>query len=135
MIFDYLIPKLKEHFPNQGLLVESSPEARVVFSCMHPEVGDIEIHDDGDELTVYAGNFTHSHFSNYDEKLSKEQKAAQIAEDAVTFLKDVFADRIVFWGSHHVIGGWHQRGESNEFLRTGILGKSKKEYVWSGPLP
>ena len=72
MIFDYLIPKLKEHFPNRGLRVETSPETRDVFPCMYPEVGYIEIHDDGDELTIYAGNFTHGHFSNYDEKLSKE---------------------------------------------------------------
>src|SRR5271154_6378259 len=134
MIFDSLIPKLKEHFSNRGLRVEISPDARVMFPCVHPEVGDIEIRDDGDELTVYAGNFTHGHFSNYDEKLSKEQKAEQISEDAVAFLKDVFEDQIVFWGSHRGSGGWHQRGKPNKFFRTGIFGKPKKEYVWSGPL-
>lgn len=134
MIFDYLVPKLNEHFPNRGLRVETSPEARVIFPCVHPEVGDIEIHDDGDELTVCAGNFTHGHFSNYNEKLSKEQKAEQIAENVITFLKDVFADQIVFWGSHRGGGGWHQRSQSNKFIRTGSFAEAKKEYVWSGPL-
>jgi hypothetical protein len=135
MIFDYLIPKLKERFPNRGLRVETSPGPRVIFPCVHPEVGDFEIRDDGDELTVCAGNFTHGHFSNFDEKLSKEKKAEQIAEDTITFLESVFADQIVFWGSSRGGGGWHHRSEPNKFFRTGILGKPKKEYVWSGPLP
>ena len=136
MIFNYLIPKLKEHFPNRGLRVENLPEARVIFPCMNPEFGDIEIHDDGDELTVYAGNFTHGHFSNYDEKLSKEQKAEQIAEDVVEFLKNLFADQIVFWGSHSGGGGWSKRGQRSKLsLLSKLLLVHKKEYVWSGPLP
>jgi hypothetical protein len=134
MIFDCLIPKLKEDFPNRGLRVETSPEVRAVFPCVHPEVGDIVIHDDGDELTIYAGNFTHGHFSNYDEKLSKEQKAEKIAEDVVEFLKNLFADQIVLWGSHSGGGGWSKRGEPNKFYSTGIFKKARNEYVWSGPL-
>ncbi|MDR3455881.1 MAG: hypothetical protein P4N60_00425 [Verrucomicrobiae bacterium] len=135
MIFDFLLPKLKERFPKQGFRVETSPEARVIFPGVHPEVGDIGIHDDGDELTVYAGNFTHGHFSNYDENLSEAQKAEQIAEDVVAFLKSVFADEIIFWGSHMGGGGWRQRSKPNPFWSKLILGKPKKEYVWSGPLP
>ena len=133
MIFDYLIPKLQEDFPNRGLRVESS-EKRAVFPAVHSEVGNIEIYDDGDEITIIAGNFTHGHFSNYDEKLSEEEKSKKIAEDVVTFLKDVFADQIAFWGSHSGGGGWHKRGEPNKFYRTEILGKLKTEFVWSGPL-
>jgi len=136
MIFDYLIPKLRDQIPNRDLRVEMSPEARVVFPCVHPEVGDIEIHDDGDELTVYAGNFTHVHFSNYDEKLSKEQKAEQIAEDVVAFLNNLFADQVVLWGSHNGGGGWSKREEPDKLsFLSNIFPAHKKQYVWSGPLP
>jgi len=136
MIFDYLIPKLREQFPNRGLRVEMSPEARAIFPCVHPEVGDIEIHDDGDELTVYAGNFTHGHFSNYDEKLPKEQKAEQITEDVVAFLNNLFADQIILWGSHSGGGGWSKREEPDKLsFLSKIFTAHKKQYVWSGPLP
>jgi hypothetical protein len=129
MIFDHLIPKLEEHFPNRGLRVETSPEARAVFSAMHPEVGNVEIHEDGNEIIIYLGNFTHVHLANYDENLSKEQKSEKLAEDVVANLKNLFADQIILWGSHRGGGGCRERGEPS------IFKTHKKEYVWSGPLP
>ncbi|MGH7976345.1 MAG: hypothetical protein ACREC8_06750, partial [Limisphaerales bacterium] len=134
MIFNYLIPKLEENFPNRGLRIETAPVKRIVFPAAHSDFGDIEIHDDGDEVTIYAGNFTHGHFSNYDENLSEEQKAEKISAEVVKLLKDVFADKVVFWGSHTAGGGWGAR-ENPEKLKPFFksLGSRNKEYVWSGP--
>ena len=134
MIFDYLIPKLQEHFQSRNLCVETSPKVRAVFPAMHPDFGNIEIYDDGGEITIIAGNFTHGHFSNYEKDLSKEEASKIIAEDVVDFLKDVFADQIVFWSSHRGSGGWFKRGEPSKLYRTGIFGKPRSEFVWSGPL-
>ncbi len=128
MIGKTLIPKLQQRFPGRGLRVGSPPLPCAVFPAIHPEVGEIQIYDDGDELTVVLGNFTHGHFSNYDEKLSIEQKAEQIIEEILKFLEELFADQIIFWGSHQGSGGWYKKGECSEWK------KEAKEYVWSGPL-
>jgi hypothetical protein len=127
MIAEILIPTLRHRFPVRHMRVGSPPAPCAVFPCIHLDVGDIQIYDDGDELTVVAGKFTHGHFSNYD-ALSAEQKAHQITDDVVAFLDDLFADRIVLWGSHEGSGGWHKREAAS------TLHKSAKSYVWSGPM-
>jgi hypothetical protein len=99
-------------------------EAAVVFLAAHRDVGDIEIQDDGNELTVTVGKFTHTHFANYDEGISDSERAERIVNDLVAFLEDVFADRVEFFGSHRTGGGFRPRGaESGSDL-----------YVWSGPI-
>jgi hypothetical protein len=128
MISDVLIPKLQKSFPERGLRIAPPPSPCAIFPALHPDVGSIEIYDDGDELTVIAGNFTHGHFSNYDEKLSVQQKAEKITEAVVHFLEDLFADQIVLWGSHQGGGGWYKRGEDPAWEH------DTKEFVWSGPI-
>ena len=126
MISAILIPKLQERFSERGLRIAGPPSPCAVFPAVHPEVGDIQIYDDGDEVTLVAGKFTHSHFSNYEDELSVEQKAERISEDVLSFLEALFADQIVLWGSHQGGGGWRLRDEDSE--------ADEKEYVWSGPL-
>jgi hypothetical protein len=128
ILAEILIPKLKGRFADRGLRTASSPSPCAVFPAGYPEFGDIQIYDDGDELTVVAGNFTHGHFSNYDEALSVQQKAEAITDAVLQFLEQVFADEVVFWGSHEAAGGWHKRGEFSEWHR------GAKEYAWSGPI-
>ena len=127
MILGHLIPKLETHLPGQFHVTETV----VTFPEKHPEVGSVEVHDDGEELTVYAGNFTHLHFSSYDNSLSREQTAERIADDALAFLIDLFADRIIMWGSHDGRGGCYER----ETGPTSIFSSGRgQEYVWSGPV-
>lgn len=123
-----LLRRLQERFP-QGAFV-STPQA-VKFPAAHPDVGEIEIVEDGPELIAYLGHFTHVHFANYDKSLSAEQAAQSISENVVALLEDIFADKIVFWGSHRGGGGYYLRGEqpSSVFARN-----RGQEYVWSGPI-
>jgi hypothetical protein len=130
MISDVLIPKLRNYFPSHGLQVGVPPDPCALFPAIHPEVGDIVISDEGYELTLEAGRFTHSHFSNYDQKLSEAQRAERISDDIVQFLDDLFGDRIVLWGSHDSRGGWYPRDEPRSEFRRG----DGQLYVWSGPL-
>lgn len=128
MLADTLIPKLRRRFPDRQMRLGTPPSPCVVFPAIHPEVGDVEIYDDGDELTLVAGKFTHGHFSNYDDALSNQEKAEQITDSVILFLDELFADRIVLWGSHEGSGGWYKRGESSSFQQ------GARGYVWSGPL-
>ena len=129
MITPVLIPKLLHQFPGRGLRVDSPPAPCAVFPAVCPEVGDIEIYDDGNELTVVAGYFTHGHFSNYDDGLSDDQKAETIVEAVLDFLENLFADRVILYGSQEGQGGWYYSDvEEKEFRQYG------NQYVWSGPL-
>jgi hypothetical protein len=130
MISDSLIPKLQQRFPSRGLKVGAPPQPCATFPAIHPEVGDVVISDDGYELTLEAGNFTHSHFSNYDNSLSETQKAERIAEDVSQFLEELFADRVILWGSHAGSGGWYPRDAEPSELFSG----HGELYVWSGPI-
>lgn len=103
----------------------------MTFPEKHPAVGSVEVHDDAEELTVYAGNFTHVHFSSFDSALSVEQAAEHIAEDTVAFLSKLFADEIVLWGSSRGCGGWYERATGPSSFFSFMRGQ---EYVWSGPI-
>ncbi len=84
------------------------------------------LRDDEEEITAYLGHFTHRHFSNY-EDIPTAEKEKVIAEDVINFLDDLFADRIVMWGSHHGMGGSHPVNSRS------LLGIGRKKYVWTGP--
>lgn len=128
MLAEMLIPKLEQRFSGRGLRSDVSGRPCAVFPSVHPDVGDIAIYDDGHELTLEAGEFTHSHFANYDSSLSPHAKAVDIVDAVMDFLDDLFADRVVLWGGHERSGGWY-RGDASEFCPP-----DEQLYVWSGPL-
>jgi hypothetical protein len=130
MITEKLIPRLRERFPNQSMKFGVPPAALVVISAAHPEVGDVQIFDEGTELTLVAGNFTHGHFSDFNSK-SADEAERNIVDHVVQFLERLFADEIVMWGSQRGSGGWYLRGQSKVDQ---TLKPSGPLYVWSGPL-
>ena len=127
-ISSLLIDQIPTRLPGVSFRAGNTPDAVVVFPAAHPDFGNVEIYDDGDELTVYVGNFTHSHFSNYSDA-SDAEKAKEIVDSTISFLSDIFKDHLVFWGSHNSRGGGLRRDElpNPGFSTKGPL------YVWSGP--
>ena len=127
MIRDFLLPLLTERFPGRFIAAEPGVNPCVTFPAKHPEVGDVQINDDGDEITLIAGKFTHGHFSNYD-PIPVEEKEKIIAKNVADFLGKLLSDQVVLWGSHQGVGGWQviDRGSSDR-------PKHCTEYVWSGP--
>ena len=124
----YLIPKLRTHFPADSFRLGTAPDAVAVFPAIHPEFGDVEIIDDGDELTVVLGKFTHSHFNCYEDNLSETDKSQKIVTELIKFLQDVFSDQVVFYGTQGVGGGcFSKERKPPENIRS-------KCYVWSGPV-
>jgi hypothetical protein len=126
MLLQHLIPRLEERFPQQF----SVTKAGAIFPAKHSEVGGVEIVDDGDEITVCVGNFTHVHFANYDSSKGLDQAAKRVADDVVAFLIRLFSDHVVLWGSLSGRGGTYERGTKPSIFSF----KRGQEYVWSGPI-
>jgi len=134
VISDKLIARVKERFPHAKAIFGAPPKPSVVFPALHPEVGDIEIYDDGSELTLIAGHFTHSHFSDYDNKSNDESEQA-IVNDLIAFLERLFTNQVILWGSHNSGGGWYNRdGTDCKNPELESMKQVKQLYVWSGPL-
>jgi hypothetical protein len=75
---------------------EVTDQLRITVPAPSAVIGDLEIHVDGDEITIYLGHHTHCHFSLYmaDKDPDPEEK---ISEEAVKFLTDLLDDRVVIW--------------------------------------
>jgi len=58
-----LKPRLLAGFPDWGLRLHEGKEPVASFPAAHPEVGDLRIDDDGDELTISVGQLTHGYFA------------------------------------------------------------------------
>ena len=111
-----LLPILKERFPDMRMRSGSDAEADIVFPAAHPDVGNVEIYDEGEELTLIVERFVHVHLNSPDK--------------TVAFLTDLFADKLVLW---RLIGrlaaGWHPRGQKDAKSSLFV-----HRAVWSGPL-
>jgi hypothetical protein len=130
MITEKLIAQLREHFPDRKVTFGAPPQPSAVFAAAHPEVGDLEIYDDGDEATIVFQIGGHHHFSPPASK-SIDEMEREIVEDVVQFLTRLFANRIVIW--------WGPTRQSGWVFREKLADKSFKRpnaplYVWSGPL-
>ncbi len=130
-ILETLIPALEERFAGRGMRKGVIGEPDVLFPAVHPEVGDIFIYDEGDEITIIVSGFMHVHFGTDEASSTELESTAAITRDIVQFLEDVFADRMIFWtrlggfaGAGCSLGGAN-RTKSNLFV---------KKAVWTKPL-
>ena len=138
MLSQLVTSYLKDRMPERIEEIENG-EKRTPFiriNAAGSDFGDIDLYDDGDEVTIYFGRFTHSHFSNYDE-IPLEEKEHLIAEDVYEVLKATFEDKVEFWGSHQGSGGFQgvdYTSEQQQGFLARILSRreSKTFYRWSG---
>jgi hypothetical protein len=126
-----LIPRLLARFPDRGLRVHQGTQPAASFPAAHPEVGDLLIDDDGDELTISVGELTHGHFSPRSYEKPPEEWQEQIIGDVIEFLDEVFRDEVEFSSAGAgKMGGWQTRGKHHPIARRPEV----RNYVWSGPL-
>jgi hypothetical protein len=125
MLLTAFIDKLGAALPESNWRLAADNSRAVIFPAQSPDFGDIKVVDDGDELTVYCGRFTHSHFNCYGTDLPEPSQVDAIASQAVDFLKAVFSDRVVFFGSHSGWGGFRYKGYADDLAGC-------PTYVWSG---
>ena len=133
VIRDALLPVLRERFPGRGLREGAPPGPVAVFPPAHPEVGPVEIYDDGDEVSIFVGTITHLHIGPWTAGPEPVECTPEaMAEDVASFLEDLFADRTLLWRSASGSGGSLPR--EGECPLT-LLGPGDETFVWSGPVP
>ena len=128
-IRESLLPALLSRFPDRPFRVGNPPAAAVTFPCCHPDVGDLQIFDDGDEATIALGRHTHSHFNPYDSSLTETELASTVTESVIAFLVDLFADRVLIWSLPGHSGGWYMLPGSSAHVPAGA-----SAFLWSGPI-
>jgi len=134
VVTSYLKERIPERIEEIALGGKRTPFIRIKVT--DSDFGAIELYDDGDEVTIFFGRFTHSHFSSYDD-IPLEEKETQIAEDVFAVLMATFDDELEFWGSHDGLGGF-QGVDSGEEQDQGIVSRifgrknTRTFYRWSG---
>ena len=114
------------HAAGFGIEFSLSDDGRhVVFADQTATFGDIVVEEDGEEIIVTYGRFTHSHFACYEEHVGLAQRRAHVVESVIETLKQVFNGDIVFHGSHVGGGGCGRR----EFLDQHINSRSNTEII------
>ncbi|MHC4645044.1 MAG: hypothetical protein ACYTBJ_06065 [Planctomycetota bacterium] len=93
MIKDGLIPELEKKFGTGSFQTGESPI--IVFAAKHPEVGDVQIWDDGDQATLSVGDITYGHFNPYDRNLTQNQADHEATESVIDFLDALFSDKVL----------------------------------------
>jgi hypothetical protein len=144
MLAERLIPQLQERFPGRGLRVVDPPapgEPFAVFPAVHPEFGDLALYDDGEEVTIEIGRFTHIHLADWEAETDEGEREGTVRV-TIQFLDDLFADKIEVCGRHNGIGTAGPRRERASTLKVlldaltmaKLRGIDTRRFVWSGPI-
>ena len=131
MIRDQLIPALRESFPTESFIFSEPPQPIASLPAPYPEIGRLDIYDDGDEATVDLTEITHGHFSCYDTDTTTEQREAMITADVIDFLHALFSDQILLYRTPtRSMGGWTRLDLSPESER---IRRDREYFVWTHP--
>jgi|SRR5215510_10193814 len=130
MIREVLIPKLQARFAARGFQHGSEKNSIGFFPAAHTQVGELAMFDDGDEATIYIGQITHLHI---DSEASEEHRAEEeIANEVISFLEDLFADKMMIWKLNIT-------GENGVLPVANVeewgMDHRASTFVWSGPVP
>ncbi len=135
MLRDKLIPLLEQKFGASSFTKGIDPDPIASFPPAHPEVGELKIFDDGDELTVEISEITHGHFSSMDIATTQEDVEQAIAENVVAFIEDLFKDKYILWRTNRRgFGGWEHVDSISEDGRLTFAEDDAILFTWSGPL-
>lgn len=127
MLLDKLVAEIERCFPN----LEYSTDAEnkeIMIPSGSAVIGNICITDDIHELSVFVGNFSHWHSSSTD----PDNATSIIVEQVVEFLRDLFQDKIVMWGSSESYGGFYSTELDEAHQDTPLESESVRKYLWSG---
>ena len=127
------IRHLQNQFDSDTMQLDPTGRPFAIFPFICPDFGDIELFDDGHEVTVVVGKFTHSHFPPFIQEAPAQGQSAKIAKSVVEFLEALFADQIVLYGSHRGGGGYIYRETMTQDQGTEDEG-GEEYFVWSGPV-
>ena len=133
LLLNTMLKNIKNEFPSLKYSIDIDNYC-ISIPSINNEIGNIDIQDDIDELTIFIGDFTHWHAECYNDKLNKKEKAQYIANEVIEFLKKLFNDEIIMWSSHTQGAGICDKN-NKPFKKTWFgFGKERKFWVWSGKL-
>ena len=125
-------PALQNMFPWRELKLFAGNNIFAVFPAIHPDVGDIQIFDDGDEVRVEVGRFTHTHFGPSEEGVTWKEDGERIANEVIAFLGNIFDHKVKFYVTPRT-GGCEPIGSQQGAFSKAISGPHQY-FVWSGLL-
>lgn len=103
MLKQFVSLELKKRFPRMNIeFGDIDTDIIATIPPVHASWKPIVIRDDGHEVTVFYGSFTHDHHKYYGEDAPIETKAQAIANVVVDELAMIFADQIKFYLSGRV---------------------------------
>lgn len=127
-LFEAFVSEFTQRRP--GLLVLDEAEGKASIAERAPGFGPIEIQDDGSELTVSVGRFTHCHFEMFEAEGDATRQREVAVTEAIDFVEEILDDRLACHGSHDGGGGCMQVGKPVGLLSR-LLGP-RFTYTWSG---
>ena len=121
------IAALNEKFANQFTIELAENKSFINFPEKSPDFGTVEIFEEClGAYIVYVGKFTHCHFDYYTG--SEEEQSKEAAEDIIDLLENIFADRIICYGSHSGGGGFFDKDDYEECA----CDEHTDYFIWSG---
>ncbi|MFH1009932.1 MAG: hypothetical protein V1784_01695 [bacterium] len=147
------VGELHRALPNMTYAAKLEQTLEIRFAAKNPEVGDLWVVIEPDEITVCIGRYFHSHcWPNRGKGDSQEQAEAVAIKEAIELIRGVFEDKIVMelcyrgtrlvWTSLRPLSRdvWSHEVEIDSAppwtaLFHWLMGRKKttKCYVWSGP--
>ena len=121
------VEAMNEKFPNQFKTESVNNHLFIVFPAKNFDFGDVDIQEEYQgSYIVTIGKFSHQHFDEYEG--TDDEMATNAAIAVADFLENLFADRIICYGSHEGGGGCYWKGdEENSWADD-----DDDLFVWSG---
>ena len=129
MLKQIVSSEIKKRFPNIDMEL-GSEDTNIIATIppVHASWKPIVIYDNGNEITVFYGAFTHNHYKYFGEDAPATTKANAIAKDVLDELAMVFEDQIEFWQSRSMSG----MGPIGSGQKISRIDKVTCAKLWSG---
>ena len=131
---EMVLDAIKRQFPDVVFEVLEGAQPFARLAAPYGGIGDLELHDDGNEVTIDFRHISHTHLNPY-RKMPREALANWLAESVVEFLKALFEDRILLYTAVDGLQGGQQISEVPFSRSEPVAGMDGFNcYLWSGPV-
>ena len=131
MLLQIVEENIQNEFPSLQYSMNESNDT-LIIKGPNDRVGNIEIEDDLEEIIVMVGNFTHWHAACYDQTISKDERDKQVSSEIIDFLRDLFSNKLILWGSHQTSGGFYNIDLALNEQDSPCEPSEVEQYFWSG---
>jgi len=131
MLLQIVEENIRNEFPSLKYSLNECNDA-LIIKGPNDRIGNIELEDDLDEIIVFVGSFTHWHAACYDQTINKEARYQQISAEITDFLKNLFSNKLILWGSYKTRGGFYNIDLDINEQDSPCEPKGVEQYFWSG---